>query len=58
MVYSVTSVQKASSRISVKPAVEAVVIDQYRQANLGKGAQLIWLGLLCWLDRTDPSWRE
>ncbi len=58
MVYSVTRVQKTSSRISVKPAVDVVVIDRYRQANLGKEAQLVWPGLLCRLDRTDPSWRE
>ncbi|MFK0571809.1 class II aldolase/adducin family protein [Endozoicomonas sp.] len=44
--------------VSVKPEVIAVVMDQYRQANLGKGAQLEWPGLLRRLDRIDPSWRE
>ena len=47
-----------SELVTIKPEVEAVVMEQYRQANLGKGAQLVWPGLLRKLDRSDRSWRE
>ena len=47
-----------SNRISIKPEVEIAVVDQYREASLGEGAQLIWPGLLRRLDRIDRSWRE
>ncbi|WP_419533497.1 class II aldolase/adducin family protein [Endozoicomonas sp.] len=47
-----------SETVTIKPEVQMAVIEQYWQANLGKGAQLAWPGLLRKLDRIDPTWRE
>ncbi|WP_419833355.1 class II aldolase/adducin family protein [Endozoicomonas atrinae] len=44
--------------VQIQPEVEQVVINQYQEANLGRGAELSWPGLLRRLDRIDPSWRE
>ena len=44
--------------VRIQPEVEQVVINQYQEANLGRGAELSWPGLLRRLDRIDPSWRE